>query len=113
MTNSAMDGGPLRPPTDESVGVPPVPGGSRGADGVPVVRLLLFAAARQAAGTRQAEVVAATVGDVLEQARSRFGRPFSEVLDGSRVWLNGEPSELSTPLRDGDEVAVLPPVSGG
>ncbi len=113
MTNSDMDGGPLRPPTDDSVGVPPVPVASHGADAGPVVRLLLFAAARQAAGTSQVAVVASTVGEVLEQARSRFGRTFSEVLDGSRVWLNGEPSELTAPLRGGDEVAVLPPVSGG
>jgi molybdopterin converting factor small subunit len=37
------------------------------------------------------------------------------VLDTSRVWINGdEPAEgLDTPLHDGDEVAVLPPVSGG
>jgi molybdopterin converting factor small subunit len=37
------------------------------------------------------------------------------VLAGSRVWVNGdEPAEgPATPLHDDDEVAVLPPVSGG
>jgi molybdopterin converting factor small subunit len=77
------------------------------------VRLLLFASARQAAGARQVDMSAATVGEVLDQARRRFGPAFAAVLDGSRVWLNGEPSEPSTSLVDGDEVAVLPPVSGG
>ncbi len=77
------------------------------------MRLLLFAAARQAAGTRQVDVAAVTVGDVLDQARARFGAPLAAVLDRSRVWLNGEPTDPSTPLTDGDEVAVLPPVSGG
>jgi molybdopterin converting factor small subunit len=77
------------------------------------VRLLLFAAARQAAGTREVELRAATVEDVTEQARSRFGAGFSSVLARSRIWVNGLPAHPSTPLSPGDEVAVLPPVSGG
>ena len=37
------------------------------------------------------------------------------MLDTARVWVNGdEPLAWDlTELRDGDEVAVLPPVSGG
>ena len=37
------------------------------------------------------------------------------MLDNARVWVNGdEPADGdATPLRAGDEVAVLPPVSGG
>lgn len=77
------------------------------------VRLLLFAAAREAAGTREVDLTAATVGEVLDLARARFGAGFAAVLDGSRVWVNGEPAQPETPLSDGDEVAVLPPVSGG
>jgi molybdopterin converting factor small subunit len=29
------------------------------------------------------------------------------------VWVNGEPAEPTQAIDDGDEVAVLPPVSGG
>ena len=75
--------------------------------------LRLFAAAREAAGTARDEVPGATVGDVLAAARSRYGDRFGAVLDGSRVWVNGEPADPTDPVRDGDEVAVLPPVSGG
>ena len=75
--------------------------------------LRLFAAAREAAGTARDDVPGTTVGDVLTEARSRYGDRFALVLDGSRVWLNGEPASPADPVADGAEVAVLPPVSGG
>jgi molybdopterin converting factor small subunit len=75
--------------------------------------LRLFAAAREAAGTGRDEVPGTTVGEVLDAARQRYGTRFSEVLDGSRVWLNGDPAEPGDHVDPGDEVAVLPPVSGG
>ncbi len=75
--------------------------------------LRLFAAAREAAGTGSEPVPGATVGDVLAEARSRFGDRFAAVLAGSRVWVNGQPAVDGDPVGDGDEVAVLPPVSGG
>jgi molybdopterin converting factor small subunit len=30
-----------------------------------------------------------------------------------KVWVNGEPAERDTVVHDQDEVAILPPVSGG
>ncbi len=82
--------------------------------GQPVaVSLLLFAAARQQAGTSRATLSGSTVADVLDIARDRFGAAFALVLDGSRIWVNGEPATSETLLVEGDEVAVLPPVSGG
>ncbi len=79
------------------------------------VRLRLFAAAREAAGTGAVEVEAATVGEVLAIARERFGAPFTAVLAGSRVWVDGDEPVAgdATSLETGAEVAVLPPVSGG
>jgi molybdopterin synthase sulfur carrier subunit len=52
---------------------------------------------------------------VLEAAVAELGPAFAEVLAGSRVWVNGEepPAGDATPVGPGDEVAVLPPVSGG
>ena len=82
------------------------------------VTLLLFAAAREAAGrsTDQYDLDATpSVGAVLDAAGSAYGPAFDAVLATARVWVNGdEPAAgRATRLADGDEVAVLPPVSGG
>ena len=90
---------------------PAVGAGSR--DGEPRVVLLLFAAARVAAGTGRDEMTGRDLSAVLEEARGRHGPDFAAVLDGSRVWVNGEPAAPDLLLAPGDEVAVLPPVSGG
>ncbi len=75
--------------------------------------LRLFAAAREAAGTGRDVVPGATVAAVLEEAARRYGPAFAEVAECSRVWLNGDPAEGDDAVTDADEVAVLPPVSGG
>ncbi len=90
----------------------PGPAGA-GAAGAAQVRLRFFASAREAAGTSEASFEAGTVAEVLSAAVSRFGEGFGEVLAASGVWVNGAPAEPATPLVRGDEVAVLPPVSGG
>ena len=77
------------------------------------VTVLYFAAARQAAGVGKEPAEGSTLTDVLDGARERHGETFAAVLDGCRVWVNGEPAQPDALLRDGDEVAVLPPVSGG
>ena len=78
-------------------------------------RLVLFARAREAAGRKSDEIEAATLGELLDRAVAAYGTEFKAVLDVSRVWLNGnEPTDgLSTPVGPQDEIAVLPPVSGG
>ena len=80
------------------------------------VRLRMFARAREAAGEGEALVPAgATLRQVLDDARVRYGADFTAVLERSRVWVNGDDPVAGdeTVLADGDEVAVLPPVSGG
>ncbi len=82
------------------------------------VSLRLFAAAREAAGCATSEhdlAAAPTIGALLARATASYGPAFEAVLVRSRVWLNGEePADGdATRLADGDEVAVLPPVSGG
>jgi molybdopterin synthase sulfur carrier subunit len=73
----------------------------------------LFASARDAAGTARDEIAGATVAEVLDVACDRYGEGFAAVLAASKVWVNGEPADRAAAVADGDEVAVLPPVSGG
>jgi len=77
------------------------------------ITLRMFAGARQAAGTASAEFDAGSVGEVVSQAVDRFGPEFERIVAASRIWLNGEAVEGDEPVGEGDEVAVLPPVSGG
>lgn len=78
-----------------------------------MITLRLFAQAREAAGEKLATLPGGTVGEVLDAAVERFGAELDAVLAGSRVWLNGSPATRADAVSDGDEVAVLPPVSGG
>lgn len=78
-----------------------------------MVVLRLFAAAREAAGAARDELPGATVQDVLRAAEARYGPAFGQVLATAQVWCNGEPCAATDAVGDGDEVAVLPPVSGG
>lgn len=78
-----------------------------------MVVLRLFAAAREAAGSGRVEIDGATVKEVLDSATARFGKDFASVLSTARVWVNGDPAADDTAVSAGDEVAVLPPVSGG
>ena len=78
-----------------------------------MARLRLFASAREAAGTAKAEFVGDTVGEVLDAAVAEFGDEFAGVLGTCNVWVNGDQADRDHAVREGDEVAVLPPVSGG
>jgi molybdopterin synthase sulfur carrier subunit len=78
-----------------------------------MAHLLLFGPAREAARTHQAEVAAGDVDVLLDEAVRRFGPQFAAVLRTAQVWVNGEPAAAGSPVGDADEVAVLPPVSGG
>ncbi|MFZ1488315.1 MAG: MoaD/ThiS family protein [Ilumatobacteraceae bacterium] len=75
--------------------------------------LRLFASAREAAGTARDEVPGSSVDEVLATAVTRYGEPFATVLATCRVWLNGEAVPGTAAVADQDELAVLPPVSGG
>jgi len=82
-----------------------------------MARLLLFAAARDAAGTSSIEVPADTVGEALKVAVERFGPGFERVLGVCSLLVGDRPiardAAWDVSVSENDEIAVLPPVSGG
>jgi len=78
-----------------------------------MARLILLGPAREAAGTRADIVEGDSLDAVLDEAVRRYGAAFRAVLEISRVWVNGEPAEAGASVGHDDEIAVLPPVSGG
>jgi molybdopterin converting factor small subunit len=75
--------------------------------------LRLFGPAREAAGTGSEHYAASSVKELLEQAVARYPAQFSEILATSRIWVNGDDVDVDHSLVDHDEVAVIPPISGG
>ena len=58
-------------------------------------------------------IAGGSVTEILDEAIIRFGKGFADVLATSKVWVNGEEVPRDHAVGDNDEVAVLPPVSGG
>lgn len=76
-------------------------------------RVLYFASLRDHAGV-DAEQVDSCSGDargLYAELRTRHGFALAE--DRLRVAINGAFAPWEQPLRDGDEVVFIPPVSGG
>jgi molybdopterin synthase catalytic subunit len=79
------------------------------------VTLLYFAAARERAGTPRETLElreGATARDALDAACAAHP-PLRPVADRLRLAVDQEFSTPDRPLRDGAEVALIPPVSGG
>src|SRR3982751_72890 len=80
------------------------------------VRLLFFGAARDIAGASEIELdlkSPATAGSALEEIRARYTelRRFGRSLLFAVNQEYAQQEDLA--VRDGDELAVFPPVSGG
>lgn len=80
-----------------------------------VVRVLLFGGARDACGGEGVEVPwrpGMALADILEDLmRAHAG--LAPMRGHLRLARNGEFAALEDPVFGGDEVAVIPPVSGG
>jgi molybdopterin synthase sulfur carrier subunit len=79
------------------------------------VRVRMFAALREAAGTAEELVEPGALADLLESLCIRHGEDFRKRLAVSSVLVDGSttPHDATCTVPDGAEVALLPPVSGG
>jgi molybdopterin synthase catalytic subunit len=78
------------------------------------VHVLYFAGARDAAGTARETLpdAPATVGELRRALVAAHPR-LAPVLARSRIAVDQEFAEDAAPLRDGAEIAIVPPVAGG
>ncbi len=73
-----------------------------------MLRVLAFARYRALLGFESLDLpAAATLGDLLADPR------FAALPADALLAVNQSFADRATPLKDGDEVALLPPVSGG
>ena len=73
-----------------------------------MITVLAFARYRDLLGFGRMELaLAPTLGALLEDPR------FAELPKNALLAVNQEFADRSTALKDGDEIALLPPVSGG
>src|SRR5437773_2780812 len=99
------------------------PGRARSAVGIrlaPMVVLKLRSPLRELAGAGELEVEAGTVGDAIRGLEAVHPRLAGWVLDDRgelrehvTVFLNGERAPLNAPVGKGDQMHILPAISGG
>ncbi|HEX9256861.1 MAG TPA: MoaD/ThiS family protein, partial [Actinomycetota bacterium] len=73
----------------------------------------LFAALRELAGASRVEGAGRSAGEVADGLAVTYGERFAAIAAVSSFVVNGERAVRDTPVAEGDEVAILPPVSGG
>lgn len=79
------------------------------------VRLLYFAVLRDITGKSEAEVSVGEgtrAGDVWQSMRRDY-RQLADYEQPPMIAINESYATPDTPLRDGDELAFIPPVAGG
>jgi MoaD family protein len=77
------------------------------------VRVRLFASLRELAGASELHADGDSVGQVVARLSDRYGARFAEIARAGSFVVDGERAELERALADGDELALLPPFSGG
>jgi molybdopterin converting factor subunit 1 len=78
------------------------------------ISVRFFALYRERAGTSQVDMdmeEGATPAVLLVQLQSAF--PTLSPIKSALIAVNSEYADLNAPLHEGDELALIPPVSGG
>ena len=81
-----------------------------------MIKVVYLARLRDALGTSSEQIPAAqNVADLLTILRNRGGVWAENLAEGKafKVAVNHALASAATPLNSGDEVALLPPVTGG
>jgi sulfur-carrier protein len=81
-----------------------------------MIKVVYLARLRDALGTSTEQIPAAqNVAELLTFLRARGGAWAQELAEGKayKVAVNHTLASAQTPLQAGDEVALLPPVTGG
>ena len=73
----------------------------------------LFAALRDIAGDREPDVPGETPREIVDALTEKFGERFGSIAAAGSVVVDGERAGLDQALRGDEQVALLPPVSGG
>jgi molybdopterin converting factor small subunit len=79
------------------------------------IKLRMFAILRERSGISETELVlaeGATVFVAMEEVGRRFPK-VADLLGRTAAAVNLSYARSGDPLRDGDELALIPPVSGG
>lgn len=79
----------------------------------PGIRVLLFAGLREAAGWSSCTWPAPMAGATLTPREIWHALDLPGNLNGIRVAINQRFADADTPLQSRDELAFLPPISGG
>ncbi len=78
-----------------------------------MAKVRLFASLREIAAASTIDVDAPTVGVLCDELSKRFGAEFARILAAGSVVVDGRTVGGDHELSAVDEVALLPPVSGG
>jgi len=88
------------------------------------VKIRMYATVREGAGASEIDLEAASLAEVVDLLERRYGSPLKEMLKGFPsdperlvVLVNGRNESgrdaRAFKLREGDEISVFPPISGG
>jgi len=80
----------------------------------------LFANLRKIAGTKEASITGASIGDIVSELITRIPALTEYLLENGQIRThviitkNGHPTtDMEMPVAEKDEIAIFPPIAGG